>query len=474
MRTDVAIIGGGISGLATAYELKRRDHRVLVLERQAQTGGNAFSERLGGFLMEHGPSTINAAYPVAHDLARLLGIQHLRCDLGSGVRNRYLASGGGLARVPVGPLGFLVSGYLSPTTKMRMLAEFLLPHGGDREEETVMAFCSRRFGRSFAERVIDPLIAGVYAGRASETSVTAIFPKLVALEQKYGSVSLGLMHRQREGARMPGSRLFSWRDGTATLPRNLARALGASVRAGVTVRSISHRAGGYRIDAGDAGRIDAKAIVLATQPHVAARLLDGLDSTAAAAVAAVEAPPLAVVFLGYRRRQVEHPLDGLGFLVSESEGHSLNGAQFCSTMFPGRAPEGCVAVAGYFGGARMPAIARLGAAELIDLAKREFSTLIGTRGEPVIAKVRHWPLGIPQYGLGHIDRLAALREAGERMPGLYMTGNYFQGPSISACLGRARDTADAAHGYLRQAEITLDDDAPPRAAPWVGGQTSTH
>ncbi len=446
---DVAIIGGGISGMTAAYGLRRRGHRVIVLERQAHVGGNAVSERLGGFLMEHGPSTVNADSPAAVGLSRDLGLDEGRCDLGEGVRRRYLVSRGALCGIPVHPLGFFASDYLSLGARLRLMAEVMVPRRRDTEaEETVAAFAARRFGAEFAARVVDPMVGGIYAARANEASVAALFPKLVGFERRYGSVTGGILRRRRRGAAMPGSRLFSWRDGIGALPRALAARLGETVRTGVAVRCIERRTGAFQLDLGMAGRLDARAVMIATQPHVAARMLDGIDGPAADAAAAIDAPPLAVAFLGFRRQDVDHPLDGLGFLAADGERRTLNGAQFCSTMFPGRAPQGTVALAAYFGGARAPSFGRLPAHELLDLARRELRDLIGARGQPMAAHVRHWPLGLPQYRVGHRDRVAALASASDRQPGLFLTGNYFTGPSVAACVAEATEAAVRVDRYL--------------------------
>lgn len=449
MSIDVTIIGGGVSGLACAFDLKRRGYRVVVLERQKLAGGNAVSERRDGFLMEHGPSTMNAHVPAANAVSRELGLDGERRELGEGIRKRYLVANGQLTGIPVTPFGFFTSGYLSPLAKLRMLADFLLPHKGDGAEETVMDFCSRRFGREFAVRVIDPMVAGIYGGRAEELSVSAIFPMLVAFEEKYGSVSLGMMHRRREGGKMPGSRLFSWRDGIATLPAELSRRLGEDIRSGVAVWRLSSASRGFRIDLGDHGSLDTRSVVVATQAHVAAQLIAETDQAGAEAATGITAPPLAVVFLGYRREQVGHPLDGLGFLTSETESRDVLGAQFCSTMFPGRAPDGHVAVSAYIGGARSPDLARLSTADLLDLAGAEFADLIGARGDPVFARVRHWPVGLPQYRQGHRGVVETLQSVGQRRHGLFLTGNYLAGPSVATCLGVARDTAEAVHAHLK-------------------------
>ncbi len=442
---DVAIIGGGISGLACAFELQHRGLRPLVLERQARPGGNAISERIApGFLMEHGPSTISMLCDTALGFSAKLALDGERCPLGAGVRKRYLVRHGRLAGISAHPLGFLASSYLSPRARLRLLAEILMPHmpaGPGTRDETVAAFFSRRFGSEFAERIIDPLVAGIYSGRACELSMRAVFPRLVALETRHGSVLAGLLRRRPQRGRMPGSRLFSWISGVGTLPHALARHLGSRLRCGILVRSIHRIRTGFAIDLGEAGTLRARAVILATQPHVAAALLEPLDAPASDAAGAIAAPPLAVAFLGYRREHVGHPLDGLGFLTAQSEGRTLIGAQFCSTMFPGRAPHGHVALAAYFGGVRAPDVARLPTRDILALARDEFSDLLAAKGEPVVARVRHWPLGLPQYALGHGARRAILETANTRCPGLHVTGNYLSGPSVAACLEQAVHTA---------------------------------
>ncbi|MEE8505009.1 MAG: protoporphyrinogen oxidase, partial [Kiloniellales bacterium] len=341
MSLDVAVIGGGVSGLAVAYDLVSRGREVVVLERQVRAGGNAVSERIGGFLMEHGPSSVNAASP-ATALSGTLGIDGLRCDLGPQVCYRYLTGGGRLHQVSTHPFGFLSSGYLSPRARLRLLAELLVPPGGAQTEEaeteaagteeSVADFWSRRFGAEFTERVIDPLVGGLFAGRAAELSMPAVFPALLEMERRHGSITGAVLRRRLAGAKMPGRRLHSWANGMGTLPAALARALGPALRTGIAVRRIGVQPGGFRIEAGPAGVIEARSVVIATQPHVAATLLEGLDDVAADAAATISAPPLAVVFLGFRRAQVDHPLDGLGYLTPQSEARALTGALFCSSM----------------------------------------------------------------------------------------------------------------------------------------------
>lgn len=448
MTVDVAIIGGGVSGLATAVALTRQGRRVVVLERQVTAGGNARSERIGGFLIERGPSAIAAVSSRADAISGLSALAEGRCGLGEDVRRRYLVRQGRLHGTATHQMAFLTSDLLSVPGRLRLMAETVVPRRRGTGGETVAEFASRRFGREFADRVVDPLVGGVYAGRSDELSVSAVFPALVALEREFGSVALGAIRRHLRGGRMPGSRLYSWRNGIGTLPLTLARELGAAVRTGVAVNRIRSRGTGFAIDVGPAGEVIASTVVLATQPHVAAQILEPIDPEGAAATGGIVAPPLAVVFLGFRRSEVAHPLDGLGFLSPTSEGRFLNGAQFCSTMFPGRSPDGYVSIAVYFGGGRAPELGDRPAEELVDLARAELRDLIGADGRPVLARAHHWPRGLPQYRLGHEDLIAQIRTIGHRQPGLFVTGNYLGGISVAACLDGAVDTADRVVAFL--------------------------
>lgn len=463
---DVAVIGGGVSGLAAAYDLARQGHRVKVLERQTRSGGNAISERIGGFLMEHGPSAVNTLFPISGEFSRDLGLDGQRCDLGAGVRQRYLVGDGRLRGIPIHPAGFLLSDYLSLAARLRLMAEMFVSRRGDGEEETVAEFCTRRFGSEFTERVMDPLVGGMFAGRAEELSMRAVFPTLVAMENEHRSILLATMRRRRMGGKEPAARLFSWRHGVGALPGALAAVLGEAVHTNVAVRRIRRVAGGFRVEAGSAGAFDAKSVLIAAQPSVAAGLLRDVDAMAAESAGEIDAPPLAVVYLGYKRERVAHPLDGLGFLIPEGEGRPLTGAQFPSTMFPDRAPAGHVSVTGYIGGARRPDLARLPADGISEIVRDEFRDLIGAQGDPEICRVRHWPLGLPQYRSGHETRVGRLRSLGERVPGLFVTGNYFGGPSIAACLTQARETATRVDHYL--SDSGQDDMAHDRVGAPVG------
>lgn len=448
MMTDVAVVGGGVSGLATAYDLTRRGHKVAVLERQVYAGGKAVSERIDGFLMEHGPTTLDGRSAAAVELSRDAGLDPLRCEMSSGVRYRYLVRDGNLCRIPIHPAGFITAPYLSLGARLRFMSEVLVPPHSCGEDETVAEFCGRRFGSEFVDRVIDPLVGGLYAGRAGELSMKAVFPAIVQMVEEHGSITRGVFRSRLAGRKMPGRRIFTWRDGIGTLPNRLAEKLGPAIATGVAVRRIRPLAGGFRLETGRGDVLTARAVVLATQPHVAASLLDGFDADGAQAAGSIVMPPLAVVFLGYRRDQVEHPLDGMGYLTPASERRALTGAIFSSTVFPGRAPNGYVALTAYIGGSRAPDLARRTPEELVALAADEFRELAGAHGMPVVARVRQWALGLPQYRIGHRRTVETLMETERRRPGLFLTGNYLAGPSVAACLGEALKTSARVETFL--------------------------
>lgn len=457
MTIDVAIIGGGVSGLATAYHLRNQGRTVRVLERQVRTGGSAVSERMGGFLMEHGPSSLNVTMDEALNMSSRLGLDADVRHLSEAVQNRYLVKDGNLRPISIHPLGFMLSNYLSPRARLRMMAEMVISHRSGGPEETVAEYFTRRFGKEFTNHVIDPLVGGLYAGLASELSVDAVFPKLAEMERKYGSLVIAVLSRWLKGGKVPVRRLFSWKDGVGTLPSALAKSLRHEIQTGVVVKRIHQTTDGFRIETHASGTLNARAVVIATQSHVAANLLEPLDTRATEAACEIEAPPLSVVFLGYRREQIAHPLDGLGYLTPPQQGRKLSGALFGSTMFKDRAPEGHVALSAYIGGARAPELAGLSQPDLIEFAREEFGDLLGAKGDPVIARVRQWSRGLPQLTTSHKTRVDTLKGISERVPGLFLSGNYLIGPAVANCLRQAAKTSENVEAYFENLGETRTD-----------------
>ncbi len=449
---DAVVIGGGISGLSAAHELVRRGFKVQLLERQARCGGAAVSERIGGFLMEHGPSSISTTAAGDIDLcSRDLGLDEAVCPLKPGVRYRYLLKNGRLNAIATHPLGFFTSSYLSPRARLNLLLEIFRGRG-DSSQESVAQFCDRRFGAEFTNAVIDPLVAGLYGARADEISLGAAFPALADMEKRYGSLTAAVIARKISGGRMPAKRLFSWKNGVASLPQALAAQLRGHIKTGVTVRRVLSVPDGFCVDTGRDGKLFARAVVLATQPHATAAMIEALDAGAAGVLYDIPAPPISVVYLGFRRAQVEHRLDGIGYLTPEKEGRTASGALFPSSMFEGRAPDGHVAFSIYIGGSRAPAAAGYPVAELVAMAREELSDTVGAHGAPVIARVRQWARGLPQLSSDHALCLDRLEMAEKANRGLFFTGNYFTGPGMARCIARANRIAMRAVSFLKHFE----------------------
>lgn len=438
---DVAVIGGGISGLATAHGLMSRGLDVTVLERQVVAGGNAISERFDGWLMEHGPTTLNAAFLRSGSLVEQVGLDQKTLPLGPGVRRRYLRDGSKLSGISTNPFGFFMSGYLSPLAKLSLVSEVLRPRRTDNAEESLHDFACRRFGTAFAERVIDPMAAGIFMGDAKMLSVTGAFPRLVEMEARFGSVMRAVLAAKMRRGVEPGRRLFSWGEGIGSLPRQLAASLGHRLKTGVAVTRVRQAGHGFSVSTVEHGTVQARAVVLAVPAHVSAALSKGVDPEGAEALSEIEAPPVAVAFLGYRRDQVEHPLDGLGFLSTKTAGQIVSGVQFPSTMFSGRAPSDYVALSAYVGGRRAFEMATRPQAELLEAIEQELRPLLGIKGSPEVARVRYWPRGLPQYEMGHADRRTVIHNSSNRVPGFWVAGNFINGVSVTNCLEQAANTA---------------------------------
>ena len=453
MTHDVVVIGAGVSGLATAHDLVAQGYDVQVLERQVTIGGNAISERFDGYLMEHGPSTLNASVSGAMERIQALGLGETAGDLGSNVRKRYLVDNDKLLAISVHPLGFLLSSYLSPASRLTLATEIFRPRKRGGEEETIHAFVTRRFGREFADKVIDPMAAGLFMGDSRKLSINGAFPKLAELEEKFGSITRGILNAKRGS--QPGRRLYSWAGGMSEIPKALASSLSGRVHLGTTVTKIIPTPNGFDVVTANAGTLKTKTIVLAVQPHVAAGLLGGIDPEGAAAAREIAAPAIGVVFLGYRKEQVSHPLDGLGFLATKSDSRIISGAQFCSTMFEGRAPEGHVSISCYTGGARNPELANIPEADLVNMVTQELSDLLGIKGAPKVVRTRRWAVGLPQYGIGHLARQKTLETTNDRLQGMFITGNFIKGVSVANCMDSASVTASRVGAVLELSRLNL-------------------
>ena len=471
---DAVVVGAGISGLTAAFRLVRAGMRVAVLEASPRPGGALVTHEAAGFRFELGPNTVLESDPSLPALIRDCGLDGERLAAAPAARRRWVWHGGRLRALPSGPLAFLLSPLFPPAAKLRLLREPFVrvppaparaagEHENEDDEETIAAFVRRRLGEAFLERAVGPFVSGVYAGDPERLAVRWATPRIAALEAEHGSLIRGMlarsMARARGGARArgrdrgkgdgealrstPRGAMVSLRGGLEELPRRLAREIG-DVRCGTVCRAIRHDGRTFVVEHAG-GAVHASRVLLAVPAGAAAALLDEATAGRSRLLAELPYAPVAVVAAGYRRQDVAHPLDGFGFLRATGGGGAglrVLGCLFTSSLFPGRAPEGCVTLTAFLGGRTDPEAAawsdeQLGAAVQADLGRA-----LGVRGEPLARVVRRWPRAIPQYERGH-GRFVALQAELERdLPGLHLAGNYLHGISVPDCVRNATALAE--------------------------------
>ena len=430
---DVLVIGGGISGLTTAFHLARSGRRVAVLEASERVGGSIETWTDGAWRFEMGPNTVVENDESVGRLIRDCGLESEKITAAATAKRRYLYKAGRLIPLPAGPGGFLTTPLFPLSAKLRLLREPWIGRRADGLEESIAQFVRRRLGQAFLDYAVGPFVSGVYAGDAERLSVRWAVPKIFALEERHGSLIRGALAKRKGPA--PGGSMISFRHGLEELPRKLAREIG-DVRTGVACEKVIRIDGGFRAETA-AGPIEAERVVLAVPADAAARLLDEATAGASRLFAGIPYAPVAVVCLGWRRADVSHPLGGFGFLAPRKEGLRVLGCLFPSEIFPGRAPEGHVALAAFAGGRTDPEIVEWDDDRIAAAVVGELRGPLGLKGEPAFRLVRRWPRAIPQYELGHGRFVERAREIERAFPGLRIGGNFLAGVSVPDCIRNA-------------------------------------
>ncbi|MDH4115267.1 MAG: protoporphyrinogen oxidase [Burkholderiaceae bacterium] len=442
MDSDVLVIGAGLSGLVAAFRARKAGLSVTVLEARARPGGVIGSERRGGVLLERGPNSGLDTTPLINALLTDLGIADQRVDGSRESSRRYVVRGGRLVALPTSPGAFLGTPLFSTRAKLRLFAEPFIRKSPADAEESIAQFVRRRLGSEFLDYAIEPFVAGIYAGDPEQLSVPAAFPRLHALEQRYGSLIKGAIMGARERKKSAdkaknAAASFSFREGMQTLTDALGRAVGG-IECDVRVGTIQPGADGMFTVTGERAGTSlvrrARAVIVATPAYAAADLVRAVAPEAAAALAAIPYPPVTVVGSAYRRTDIAHPLDGFGFLAPAKERPAVLGSLFSSTMFEGRAPADTVVLTTFVGGRRNPELATAGDENLASAVHGELVRLVGARAQPLWREITRWARAIPQYTMGHLGRIAAVEQAERVVPGLYFCANYRGGVSIGDCV----------------------------------------
>jgi oxygen-dependent protoporphyrinogen oxidase len=455
----VAIVGGGIAGLAAARALHLQGQPFVVLEASDRWGGIIRTVRVGGFLIEGGPDSLLAQKPEGIGLCHELGLRERLVPTNPRDRTVYVLRRGRLHVMPegmiltvptrIGPL--LRSSLFSWPGKLRMGLDLALPGRRGTTDESIARFLRRRFGGEMLDRLGGPLLAGIHAGDPERLSLRATFPRLSDLEARSGSLIRGLrrLPPARPSPELP-SAFVSLRDGLVELVNALVGSLPAdALRLRSQVVEIAPAAEGYRIRLETGETVEAASVLVAVPARQAAGLVAPLLPDAAALLGTIRFASTATVVLGYRRVDVAHPLDGYGLLVLHGEGLRTGACSFYSTKFPGRVPEGHVMLRGFVGGIHEPEMLEKDDATLVATVHREMGSVLGLSAEPVLSRVFRWPEGTPQMEVGHLDRIAALERALTGAPGLFLAGSGLRGTGIPDTIADAQRTAVQAASSMR-------------------------
>jgi protoporphyrinogen/coproporphyrinogen III oxidase len=462
----IAVVGGGLAGLAAAQVLARRGRPFVLLEATDRWGGVLRTVREDGFLFEAGPDAMLTTKPDGLALLRELGLESRIVPTNPRQRTVYVARAGRLHAMPEGMLLGVPSrmgpvwrsGLFSLAGKLRLAWEPFVPRRTGAGDESIASFVRRRLGREAWERLGDPLLGGIHAGDTDRLSMEATFPRLVEQERTHGSLVRALRAASRSAgsggsdAGGGGSSAFvSLAGGVSELVDALvARLPPDALRVSTPVVSMHPAAGGWRVETSGSGAasgssqtLQAGAVIVALPAPRAAAMLREVDAALAEELAGIRFVSTAIVLLGYAREQVAHPLDGYGLIVPRAEGRRVTAAGFFSTKFPGRAPEGLVSLRVFLGSAHDP-VTDESDETLVSTAVRDLEPYLGLRGAPVYRRVCRWPSSTPQMELGHRERVARIESRLRGLPGLLLTGAGLRGTGMPDTIADATATAVAA------------------------------
>jgi oxygen-dependent protoporphyrinogen oxidase len=458
----VVIVGGGISGLALAYRLGQRDPHldITVLEKEPRPGGTVWTERDHGFQVETGPNGFLDTKPTTLELCRELGLADRLIPASAEARtNRYLLLDGRLRLLPATLPGFLVSGLMSWRGKVSFFLELIRPRRRTDADESIAAFARRRAGREAATVFADALVTGIFAGDPELLSVRACFPRLVALEEEHGSVLKGMARvaRQRrqealargEPYQRPGT-MWSLRDGLRLLIETLSAQLARPPLASVCVCGLTRQGDqGWTVAATDGGHWTADAVVLTCPAYQQASILAGLDQELAERIGGIAYNRIVVLALGYRRREIPGSVAGFGYIAPQRTRGDILGVQWCSSIYPERAPADAVLFRAMAGGWHRAEVAAWDDERLLERVRAELARAMHIRAAPIFQRIIRWPRAIPQYRLGHLERVAWIEERARRYPGLFLGGNAFHGVALNDCTEQAEILAGRVYGFLQ-------------------------
>jgi protoporphyrinogen/coproporphyrinogen III oxidase len=449
-RVAALVIGGGISGLVCAHALRRAGVDALLVEASDRAGGAIRTERRDAFLLELGPQSFSGTAEMLQ-LFDELGIRQQVVQAPAGAP-RYVLVNGTLRKVPMNPPAFLTSGLVGLGTKFALLRDLIGRSTPPEKDESIADFIRRKFSAEMLDRLVGPFVSGVYAGDPERLSLRSAFPMIYDAEKRKGSVIRGLFSKaKKQKPDQPRRRptLLSFHEGTQAFTDALAAKLGNQLLLNSSVKNIaldlSEPPPTFHVRAQAASEhksFIAEHVIIATPTDSAADLLRDVEPAISNRLAEIEYAPIAVVSLAYKKNEVGDPLHGFGFLVPRSAGVRTLGTVWNTSLFPNRAPQSNALLTSFVGGATDPHATHLLPEDLSALVHKEIASLLKIHTDPVFSSVTIYPRALPQYNLGHDERLAAIDQSLKGHPNLHLIGNYLRGPSIGACVEHSLSVAE--------------------------------
>ncbi len=445
MSKSVGIIGGGISGLVTAFLLQKKGFNVEVFDKKAAVGGNIQTRIIDGFLIEQGPNSLLKS-PRLVELIKALNLENEIIAANPTTKKRYILQTGKLRALPMSIAKIVFDGFFSWRTKLRWLKEPFIKSKSP-PAESVAEFFERRLGREIVEKAADPFIAGIFAGNPENLSIKSSFPRLYELEKKYGSLLVGALLAKSEKADKNFPRSFSFKNGIQTLPNKLAEVLGETVKTNKEILKIEKSGRKFTVET-DTGKKTFDALIVATPADSAAKLIKNLDEDLSELLKSIYYPPIIMVFFGIKKDKIKFNLDGFGFLIPGSENRKILGTLWNSAVFTNRAPVGFHLLTTFVGGARNAELFGLADAEIVQIVFEELGEILGLREMPDFVHLKRWIKAIPQYNLGYDKVEEGLAAFSVQNRGMFFCSNFYKGISVGDCIKNAYQSAAEIEQFL--------------------------
>lgn len=449
MNKRIAIIGGGISGLAAAFYAREKfgnEVGIALYEKDNRLGGTIGTTREDGYLVDWGSNGFLDREPLTLEFIDQIGLRDRLNPSNEKSSKRFIYRNRKLWEIRPHPVKFMKSGLLSLPGRIRLAMEYFVGRKKDDRDESIFDFAARRIGKEAAETMIDPMVSGIYGGDAHKLSLRACFPVMEEMEREYGGLIKAMVAKQKEAKRKgtksggpggPTGHLTSFEGGLYTLIERLGEVLKDHIHLSTELKSLTKNDNGRFSLEFEGSREECDIVILAVPTYYASEITVGLDKGLSETLAEIPYSNLAVVCQGYKIENIERPLDGFGFLVPHSEGLNILGSIWTSVIYPEQAPDGYALFRTMLGGALNNEITKKPPGEISEMAYGELKPILGFREKPDFEKIFIWSRAIPQYVIGHNDRVASIERYLDEIGGIYVTGNAYTGIGLNDCIKRS-------------------------------------